>query len=72
MRSFEGCVYGMLSLYVLDMWVKNLGIDNLIDRSFHLAVILFIYITALKFIAGKRRMLREKPGENPVILAPCS
>jgi len=51
MRSFEGCVYGMLSLYVLDMWVKNVGIDNLIDRSFHLAVILLIYNSVLKILS---------------------
>lgn len=53
-RSFEGYSYGMLSLYVLDMWVKNYGIDNLIDRSFHLAVILLIYNVSLNIIAGQK------------------
>lgn len=71
-RSFEGYSYGILSLNVLDMWVKNYGIDNLIDRFFHLAVILLIYNTALKFIAGKGRMLHEKPGKNLVISGLCS
>ena len=33
------------------MLVKNYGIDNLIDRSFHLAVILLIYNSVLKILS---------------------
>lgn len=59
MSSFEGCCYGVLSLYALDFWIRNFGIDNLIDRCFHLAAILFIYISALKFIGIKSRVQKN-------------
>jgi hypothetical protein len=48
--SFLRGALGIFAVYTLQNWVKNFGLDNLVDRTVHRLVILVFYVMALQII----------------------
>lgn len=59
--SFERACYGMFAMFTLQMWIKNFGIEDLVDGTWWFLVVLVLYLAIYKKLWKRPRRLGAKP-----------